>query len=237
MIIHVHAPMGNEADRLPWFLDHYQFATQIFLYANHCTDNSRKIAAQVPCVEVKEWQTPAYDDECLLQLKNNCWKDQQADWVIVCDIDEHLHAKDLNAMLRLFSGDSSFAILRPFEAWEMVTQEDISWYKEATHGFRSPGHKKPCLFQPAYVADINYLPGCHHCNAVAKNGGRLEPVMLRNLTMRHYQCVGVNRVLKRYRERAAIMSERNKEQGWGRQYLWSEAEARAYFNRPTELVL
>jgi len=240
MITHVHAPMGNEADRLPWFLDHYKFADRIFLYANHCADNSRKIArmANTPWlgVDVIEWDTPAYDDEALLELKNNCWKKESADWVIVCDIDEHVHGLDLPNMLRIFAGDPKFAILRPYKAWEMVTQQDIGWYTEATRGFFSPGHCKPCLFQPALVAEINYLPGCHYCNAVSKNAARIEPETLRSLSLRHYQCVGINRVLRRYRERAAIMSARNKEMGWGSQYLWSEMEARDYFNRPLEDV-
>ncbi len=234
MTLNVYAPMGNEEDRLPWFLHHYLSvvrADRIFLYANHSTDNSVAIARKHPEVTVIDWVTPDYDDQYLLDLKNNCWKEHESDWAIVCDIDEHLRHPDWYWLLTLFRGDSLYALLKPSSGWEMVTDYDISDYRAATHGFQSPGHCKPCLFQPKLLNDTNYLPGCHYSNARLADGSPLEPRVVRNLQMRHYQCVGINRVLKRYHARAAILSERNKRNGWGGQYLQTEEETRAYFGR------
>jgi hypothetical protein len=50
-----------------------------------------------PKVKLTEgWgQKNVFEEDDLIKLRNNCWKGSDADWVIICDIDELIHSTDL----------------------------------------------------------------------------------------------------------------------------------------------
>ncbi len=100
MIVHVHVLCWNEEVLIPYFLDHYSFADKIILYDHESDDNSLDLLSDN--VEVKTYSTGGeIRDDIWIDIKNNCWKTSrgEADFVIVCDMDEFLYHPNMRDFL------------------------------------------------------------------------------------------------------------------------------------------
>lgn len=92
MKVHVFSMAHNESHLLPYFVRHYRdrFPTcDITIFDNESTDNTASIGRDLGC-EVIPIISGGLVDRILLSVKNESWKTSQADWVIVCDVDEFL---------------------------------------------------------------------------------------------------------------------------------------------------
>jgi glycosyltransferase involved in cell wall biosynthesis len=96
MKIDVFTTCYNEQIILPYFLKHYKkFANNITVYDNMSTDNSVKIMNEYG-VNVIQFDTNGkFEESVLMNIRNNCWKNSDADWVIVCDTDELIYHEDI----------------------------------------------------------------------------------------------------------------------------------------------
>jgi hypothetical protein len=97
--IHVYSVCRDEIEILPFFLDYYdRICSKIFIYDNQSKDGSRKlIDAHPKCTRVDYDTGGVLRDDVHMYIKNSVWKDSrgEADWVIVCDLDELLYHKNL----------------------------------------------------------------------------------------------------------------------------------------------
>jgi len=81
----------NEPEILKVFLEHYKNARTITIYDNQSSVDYTSIVKRYPNTKLVEWDTGgSFDDNALTEMKNTCWKDSDADWVVVCDLDELL---------------------------------------------------------------------------------------------------------------------------------------------------
>ena len=83
----------NEEVVLPYFITWYRNRfpdCRIVVYDNYSTDNTEKIALEHNCEVIKYDTNNQLSDSKYLEIKNNCWKTANTDWVIVCDCDEFL---------------------------------------------------------------------------------------------------------------------------------------------------
>ena len=122
MKVEIFSIMKNEQSMLPFYLKHYQnkFSNcTINVYDNGSTDDSIQICKDASC---NIGIFPVYTEELLKDWKNNIWKNSDADWIIVCDIDELLDM----SMSDLLSLEESVNVIKT-QGYNMidVTEDDL----------------------------------------------------------------------------------------------------------------
>lgn len=213
MVVHAYVMAWNEAETIHLTIKHYQqFCDKVILLDNFSDDNTREIAEQMGA-EVRLFGIKGVlDDREYTKIKNNVWKESDADWVIVVDADE---------MFETSCFPKYATILRP-QGWQVVSRDmpKENWL-EITNGFAYDQYSKLCCFRPKEITDINYVHGCHVANP--KGNVKIEDWG----TLFHYRNVGgPERLVKRhalYRER---MSDWNKKWKAGGHYLYEDQQRR-----------
>ena len=205
----------NEAETIGLTIKHYkQFCSRIVIFDNFSTDDTREIALSMGCDVRLFGVKGVLSDKEYLKVKNHCWKQSRADWVIVCDADEILWHPDITSVLL-----EDCTIMTTY-GWN-VYSEDVpreSWL-EITKGYHDGNYSKSVIFKPT-LKEINYHYGCHSNNP--KGDIRFSKEVL---TLFHYRNVGgYERLSNRhamYRER---LSDHNKEIGLGVHYTFKESQ-------------
>ena len=122
LCIHVYVLCWNEAILLPHFFRHYSFAEKIVVFDNGSTDDSIRLIQTHPSAELRRFGVEgSFDDSEHLRVKNTAWKESrgQADFVVVCDLDEFLDHSNLPAVLALMKQVGG-TVLKPV-GYDMVS--------------------------------------------------------------------------------------------------------------------
>jgi len=207
----------NEREILPFVIKHYQkFCDSITIYDNYSDDGSDILAEQMGCKVIKYDTNGQLNDDAYKYIKNTCWKDSTADYVIVCDADEVLFWHHLNFGLLPEKGKPS---IWKTQGWQITSnempKEDIL---EITNGYKFDNYSKSIIFSPTRIKEMNFNYGAH----------RTEPVgdvvySEETLYVLHYRQIGgVKRLINRYRAYKKRMSAFNKMKGHGSHYLQQE---------------
>jgi glycosyltransferase involved in cell wall biosynthesis len=199
---------NNEEKIMPYFMRHYMQFSDVILLESNSTDKTIDIANSMGA-EIWSYDRPdEINDQWFLDVKNSCWKDSKADWVIIVDADEFVYHPNLVEILK--KTDSTIFLPR---LWNMfhesfpVTEGQI--YDEVTRG--KEGGAKMNLFRPSEITSINYAVGCH--NAFPKGNVRLNTTSeLMTLHMRH---LGKEYVIERNARASKRLSALNRSMGWG----------------------
>jgi glycosyltransferase involved in cell wall biosynthesis len=146
---------------LPLYLEHYTTnfpGCKINIYDNGSTDSSIELCKAAGCniIPFPDF-VPLYQEHYLTDHKNNDWKGSDADWVIVCDVDEilQINHEDLAKL-------NDIDIVQ-FLGYNMIDVNDVKIPELMTHGIAAGMYCKACLFRPT-IEDINYTPGSHGFN-------------------------------------------------------------------------
>lgn len=218
----VYAICYNEEILLPYFLRHYsKFCRNIFIYDNMSTDRSPEICSQNPKVTRIQYNSGnQIRDDIYLDIKNNCWKNSDADWVIVCDIDEFV----------VGSFDPEHCTIVSPDWWEMFSDKipkgDRQLYEIIDQGVCLGQATKSIMFKPGSLKEINYIPGCHANNAQ----GDVRLLQTGTVKLLHYKYLTLQYVLDRYALFASRLSEQNRKNGWGFHYEFSREKVEQYYN-------
>lgn len=210
----------NEEDCIELTINYYaQFCESITILDNHSTDESTKIAEKLCCKVVQFGIKGVLDDFEYLKIKENCWKGSDCDFVIVCDMDEIVYEKNIVQFLNNAKKDG-VTLVRGL-GFNMFSEKmpEKSWLEIETgqHYFMQ---NKVLVFDPKKIEKINYSPGAHACNP--KGFVKFSRDWISVL---HYHWVGgLDRIKKRYKDRAQRMSQNNKKNRFGYQYLFTEEE-------------
>ncbi len=195
----------NEEFILPHFISHYQnhFGASITVFDNKSTDRTVEIAKQAGCI-VKSYDTSnQIRDDVYLSVKNNCWKNSKADWVIVCDADEFLEAPFNVGMLTLLN----------------VKGYDIIGGVNSRLGTANKMFNKTVMFKPGVIREINYRPGCHACSPAGEViSGAAHAKLL------HRKYISEEYVFKKHLEYKARLSQFNKQYALGIEYEQASEE-------------
>jgi hypothetical protein len=222
MKIHAHILAWNEEMILPFTLDYYSnFCEKIFVYDNMSDDSSDEIYKKYPKVEVIKWDSNGEINEInYINIKNNEYKNrsrnQNVDWVIVCDCDEFLYHENLLEKLKNYkdsgvtvpkiSGHDMVSINFPEYDGELITN------KIKIGSERYQPMCKNIVFNPQI--DVNFGVGAHSFttpNGVFSNKEELK--------LLHYKFLGKDYVKKLYVSRAKRLSNFNKENKFGEHYF------------------
>ncbi len=243
MIIHAHIIIYNEQRILPYLLSHYQgFCDKIFIYDNNSTDASESIYRACPIVEAQkfEFTQSKIDETDYLRIKNNCWKNSDADFVIVCDADEFLVSDNILTSLSYCRRHG--ITLPPVTGFQMVA-EKMPVYDVQTpylidliyQGVPLPEKlNKSIIFNPREITEINYLAGCHQCmpeGNICRVASRDAIHRVSDETMDyppfmlwHYKYIDREYIKERHRIYNSRLSQFNRLRGYGAEYAGSDAD-------------
>lgn len=176
----------NESETIHLTIKHYQsFCTSVEIFDNYSDDGTPEIARSMGCEVQSFGIRGVLDDREYTNLKNNCWKGSEADWVILVDADEIFSFPAENIEQRLARlRFEEVTIIKPY-GWQVVehTVPRETWF-EVTRGFHYPNYSKLCCFNPKEIREINYVHGCHVANPV----GNVK--IAETGTLFHYRNVG-----------------------------------------------
>lgn len=236
MKISAYAVCYNEQELLPFYLLHYaSIASRIVIWDNGSTDRSVEIAESFPHpgIEVRRFDSEGELKESrLIEVKNKCWKGDDADYVIVGDVDEFLCCADLR---RFLAGHPGIDLFRPrgFDMFSEAFPSDPSrpLTEQVKLGAANPNYSKVVLFRPNRVREINYAPGCHGCSPLGDNLRLYDAERLPSspLLLCHYKNLGFDyrwRKHEAYRQRLGGDFRRHR---WAWHYTLDEDEQRRDF--------
>ena len=227
MTIHLYTLCWNEMDILPFVIDYWKrFVTHAYVYDNGSTDGSVEYLKQFDWITVEHFETNGKNNTVQRDLKNKIWKQSKgnADFVIVCDIDECLYPKDINVFKKMKEG--GYTLCAP--KWYDFISEKIPVYTEGKllHEI-SPkackGNTKVVILDPNQITDSGFDVGSHHCRAkgiVKKYEG--DDMYL--LHINHH--LSLDYLLEKYKVFNKRLSDEDKRKKHGIHYGFSEEKLR-----------
>ena len=233
MTITVYTFLYNEEDILPYFLKHYsQFVDKIVVYNNMSTDNSIEILNNwKDCeIEIRDFDTNnQYDEGTLMKLKNECWKECESDYVIVCDMDELLYHPDIKNFIQKQSYVDYFTP----SGYDMIGDEVPTDYSKQIYeiiqnGTENVGYSKNVLFKRKDVLETNYSAGAHMSSFQGTK--RLVNCTTDHLKLLHYKWLSVDYGVGKnthYNDRTSTHSRNN---NWGIHYTFKKEKMVKIYN-------
>lgn len=223
----------NEELILPYFIRHYkQFANRIVVYDNMSDDNSVDIIKNSGMELIQFESGNQYEEALLTNLRNNFWKNSEADWVIIADLDEFVYHPNLTEILET----TNATVIHP-RGYEMVSENipttNGQIYEELKMGYPTDefdsskiypywksNYSKGCVFRPSEIKEMNYGPGSHTCDPqgnviVEKNTG---------MKLLHYKYLNRDLLIKKYEHYKVRQSQNSINHGWGQYQTWGAAE-------------
>ena len=230
LTIHLYAQCWNDAYMLPFFFRHYDsLVDRYVLYDDGSTDGTLDILKAHPSVEVRRF--PRSDAQSFVlseqALSNDCWKESRgaAHWVIVTDIDEHLHHPRWHDYLA--EQHQMGTSLIPALGFQMISEArpaaDARLFPDYPVGAPWTKMMKPSIFDPVAIAEINFQTGRHS----AAPQGRVQLPGRDEMVLLHYKYLGFGETHRRHGELREGLGADDLAKGWGHKYAWSEAEFRA----------
>jgi glycosyltransferase involved in cell wall biosynthesis len=148
----------NEQKLLPYTVAFYRErfpGCQIVIYDNFSDDETVNIALELGC-KVKYFYTDnKLSDQAFINVKNNCWKTTNSEWVVVCDCDEWIDIWPKT----LEQADGT--ILRTY--YVQMVGFTATWNPmTVTHGYRHPEDSKFLCFKPSAIEAMEYNYGAHY---------------------------------------------------------------------------
>ncbi len=223
---------------LPYYIRHYEpFVDRFIILDDGSTDGSLEFLKKHPKVEVRGCRNR--DGSYIERSKdfwNISWKESrsEADWVINCNIDEHLYHKDLIGYLKRCC-DRGITIL-PSRGYEMISSDfpsvegrlcDTLVLGSPTGSLSgaSASLSKIITFDPNAIEEINYSAGRHK----AKPTGNVVFPEKTELKILHYKFLGLEYLEQRYSELKQGLSADDMAKQFGYQYLWDLSELKKNF--------
>lgn len=224
MKVEVFTLCWNEIDVLPWVVDYWQkYATHVTVFDNGSTDGSTWYLSKFDWITVKEFLTEGMNDAVHADIKNKCWKGSDADFVVVCDMDEMLLAPDILKSLENMKA-SGATICKP--VWYELQAEERPKYETGkmlheTSPMARPfqDFSKAIIFDPKAITNIGYSVGAHKCDPQG-NVKWYEGQDIYALHINHN--LSFDYKIQRYRSMNANLSQKNKNQRWGIHYGFDE---------------
>jgi len=205
----------NEIETIHLTISHYQkFCDKITIFDNFSDDGTAEKCRELGC-EVQYFGIKGVlDDKEYLKVKNHCYKQSKAKWVIVCDSDEILWHPDIKRILEESEGTIFNTI-----GWDVFSNDmPKNDFLEIQTGFYYENGCKSVIFSPKI--DIRFVFGCHVSNPYG-----LIRKCDETLTLFHYRNIGgYERLSERHKIYRERLSSNNKRWKLGIHYTYPEEQ-------------
>lgn len=211
----------NEERMLPFFFRHYdRWIDRYIVYDDASTDHTLAMLAAHPMVEVRRFTRlmPQSFVWSATGLQNTVWKEarNQADWVVITPVDEHLYHRDILAYLADCRRAGVSAI--PALGFQMVTDrfpDSMEWLAEERRmGAPFPLMNKLSIFDPNQIEATNFALGRHS----AEPTGTVVYPEADELVNLHYKYLGLDYVRSRHSLLLSGLGDVDKAGGLGSEY-------------------
>ncbi len=222
MKIEVYTLANNEERLMPYIIRHYSRFAKVIILENNSTDHTIEIAHEMGA-EIWKYNIPdELNDQIHVDIKNNCWKNSKADWVIVCDADEFIYHPDLPGYLS--KANATIFCLRLFNMYSEIFPTTAGQiYDEVNRGVEGGG--KINLWRPSEIHEINFAVGCHNANPAGnvvfgidsrRRQGLFQQQKPKNepLTL-HMRYLSKQYLIERSARAGQRLSALNRKNGWG----------------------
>ena len=228
-MVTVYTVTYNEEYIIKFFVNHYRKKfpdCNIVIFDNFSTDDTVKIARSLGCV-VKYYNTnDTFSDKKIIDIKNNCWKDSETEWVIVCDCDELIQINEEQLKKEEKNGYTIFK----FNGYNLMNFND-NILENISYGWPDEAYDKILLFNKTKIKEINYNYGCHEAYPI----GILK--YCNEYNMYHYKFLGLEHTIDRYKNFSKRLSNENIELGLSLHYFMTEEEiTKLYKNNEGNLI-
>lgn len=167
----------NEELLVPFVMDYWQKldVDKLIVYDNMSTDHTVSLLKQYPFVEVRKYDTGGVFDEIILtNLRNACWKIEDADWIILTDFDEVPFYTPETGSLRDYLENQPGTYIKTIQydiirenlpIYENLKLENLLLHQFKGNLFRDPGdrYRKVHTFNKNKITDMRWAVGCHSC--------------------------------------------------------------------------
>lgn len=231
--MHLYAACWNEIGMVEWFLRHYDpWVERYVIFDDGSTDGSPERLAEHPRVELRRFERTHPDSLVLslLELYDNGWKESRgkADWVVVVNLDEHLHHPDPLGYLDRCARAGVTAI--PALGYQMVSETapppEATLTEAVRLGVPWRNMSKLALFDPNAIDEIAYAVGRHS----AAPTGRVVYPDRDELVLLHFKCLGVDWVDGRHAEQRTRLGTVDRSKGYGHRYLFERSETEEWLS-------
>lgn len=199
----------NEEKRIRDFISWYH-GTNITLLDNYSSDNTANIAYENGC-KVIQYGDNTQNNVHMLEIKESCWKNSDADWVIVCDMDEFLYHPKFFKIL-----STTKTTIIKCVGYNMISEIPLP-ISEINIGARDFRGDKSICFRPDRIDSMNWLYGCHLCNPK----GEIK-YLINTVKLFHYHHAGRKEFKERRLTYKNRMSNWDKDNKAGIHYEMSE---------------
>jgi hypothetical protein len=217
----------NNADILEFFFRHYdRFVRRYFAFDDGSVDgtlellktNSRVAVREMPRARLGEAHTLA-----ALPLTETVWREtsSDADWVMICDVDEHLYHPDFEAYLARCKTEGITIV--PALGYQMLADQLPTsglLCEQVTRGAPFLKMSKLNLFDPNSIERLNYSPGRHRAAPI----GDIVAPDRDELLLLHYKYLDFERVARRHAASAARLNHSDAENRWGHRWRFSREQ-------------
>lgn len=210
MKIHLYCLCWNEERFLPFFLRFYEsLVDEIFVFDDGSTDRSLEILRAHPRVRVERFErprmeaTPASAD--FVPFYDGIWRRSigDADWVILCNIDELFYHPGSRAYLEACLKDRITWI--PSAGYDLLSwaapTSSADLLKTVRRGVRNPLLDKVCAFHPEAIQETRFDQGRHRAHPAGDV--RMPPTT--EVKLLHYQYLGFRSFVRRHGEKRERM--------------------------------
>ncbi|MBK7477382.1 MAG: glycosyltransferase family 2 protein [Haliscomenobacter sp.] len=214
----------NESKMIEHTLNYYtRFCDKITIIDNQSTDNSVAIVKdKFPGVIIEDLDTGGeYREDMQIDIRNNRWKDSEADYVIMADMDEFIVDTDLVGKLKEMKRQN--VAIPKVVGYNMYSETFPDDYNtliidQVTKKFRDRDFNKNIIFSPSLVKEMNFGPGSHFCNPEYKEGINPQTNHSFELTLLHFKYLGRAYLYEKHRGYGKRMSDTNRRFKFGSIY-------------------
>lgn len=221
MVIEAFILCFNEEKMIEHTLNYYStFCDKINVIDNQSTDQSIQIVEEkFPNVNVIELDTDGeYREDVQIHIRNTCWKNSEADYVIMCDMDEFLYDENLSLKLKMLKEKN--ITIPVVSGYNMVSDSFPQNYKtsivnQVVNGVRDRTFDKSIIFSPKDIVSMNFGPGSHYCHPELIES-KTDPLL--EFKLLHFKYIGKKYLYDKHESYSSRMSEINKKNKFGFEY-------------------
>jgi hypothetical protein len=167
-----------------------------------------------------------FEESLLMYIRNTCWKSSDADWVIVCDMDELIYHENIIEVLT--NTNANHIVTEGYEMMsETLPTTEGQIYEELKFGYFKPAYSKPCLFKPSEITNINFAPGSHTATPIGPN---IISIKNSGIKLLHYKYLNREVLIKKYEHYKVRQSIEMKRNGWGNYQEWDAKVINSQFD-------